>query len=102
MLRTSPEPVSLFLTSFTSNIRTRAATVPVPIGGAARRSWSSAGLHQRRAAAPGAEGRGDPSGARGGHQTGAAAHSPSGPAGLPGLSASLHAHSQVCNLQPSQ
>lgn len=79
---------------------TRAATVPVPPGGAARRHRSSAGIHQRRAAAPGAEGRRDPLGAGGGHQTGAPTHSPSGPTGLPGLPAPLHAHSQVSHLQP--
>lgn len=96
---------SLFLILCMSNINiimTRVATVPVPPGGAARRRRSSAGLHQRRAAAPGAEGRGNPSGAGGGHQTGAATHSPPGPAGLPGLPAPLHANSQVSHLQPSR
>lgn len=80
---------------------THVATIPVPPGGAARRSWSAAGLHQRRAAASGAESRGNPSGAGGGHQTGAATHSPPGPAGLPGIPAPVHAYSQVGHLQPS-
>ena len=80
---------------------TGAASVPVPPGGAARRPRSSAGIHQRRAAASGAEGRGDPSGAGAGHHAAAATLSTSGPAGLPGLPAPLHAHSQLGHLQPS-
>lgn len=79
-----------------------AAAVPVPPGGAEGRPRRSAGLHQQRAAAAGAEGRRHPPGPGGRHQTGAAAHSSTGPAGLPGPPAPLHAHSQVCHLQPSQ
>lgn len=79
-----------------------AAAVPVPSGGTARRlSHTSAWLHQRRAAPAGAESRGYPSGAGGVRQAGAAASSSSGPAGLPGLPASLHAHPQVRHRQPS-
>lgn len=84
-----------------TNILTRAATVPVSPGGKARGRPSSAGLHQWRAAAPGAEGWWDPPGTGGHPQTGAAAHSPPGLARLPGLPAPLHAHPQFGHLQPS-
>lgn len=83
-------------------LRSPSATVPVPPGGERGGSRLSAGLHKQQAAAAGAEGRRHPSGPGGGHQTGAAAHSSTGPAGLPGLPAPLHAHPQVCDLQPAQ
>lgn len=76
------------------------ATFPVPPGGPAGRCRCSEGLYQRRAAAAGAEGRGHPPGSGGGRQIGAAAHSSSGSAGLLGLPAPLHAHSQVGDFQP--
>lgn len=98
LTRLQSQPAVIFL--FT-NILTRAATVPVSPGGKARGRPSSAGLHQWRAAAPGAEGWWDPPGTGGHPQTGAAAHSPPGLARLPGLPAPLHAHPQFGHLQPS-
>lgn len=74
-------------------VPTRAATVPVSPGWAARRCHRTAGLHQSRTAAAGTEGRWDPSGAGGHHPTEAAAHSTPGPPWLSGPPSSFHAHS---------